>query len=114
MKWLDETGAAFLENRHDYGRSLEEVEKLLKNYDTFQRDSMAPMAKKVDELKKMMNQFEESGHYELNRIRSIGSHLEQQWNRFESDVKTRSANLKMSLSFQVNCDNILLYLLLLL
>ena len=102
MKWLDEVGAVFLEHRHDYGRSLEEVEKLLQNYDVFQRDSMSPMVRKVDELKKMMNQFEESGHYELNRIRSIGSHLEQQWNRFESDVKTRLANLKLSLSFQVS------------
>lgn len=101
LKWLDEIGVVFLENRHDYGRSLEEVNQLLHECNTFQRDVMLPITDKVEELKNLMKQFEETGHYELNRIRSIGSHLEQRWDRFESDMKTRLSNLKLSLSFQV-------------
>lgn len=60
-----------------------------------------PMFQKVKELRNKISLFEESGHYELNRIRSIGNHLEQQWLKFDTEVQTRLANLKLSLSFQV-------------
>lgn len=59
------------------------------------------MLKKIDELRGKLSAFENSGHYELNRIRSIGSHLEQQWVKFNTELETRSSNLKLSLSFQV-------------
>jgi thioesterase domain-containing protein len=102
LKWLDEVGVAHLDRCRDYGRSMEEVEQLLKDFDDFEKKTMTPVSDKVVKLKEMMAHFEENCHYDLNRIRSIGSHLEQRWTSFESDVKTYKSNLNLSLTFQDN------------
>lgn len=102
LKWLDDVGIVFLDGCKDYGKSLEEVEELIQNHQNFEKDSMESITTQVEELRNMIKTFEETGHYELNRIRSIGSHLEQRWNQFECDMKTRYSNLKLSLSFQDN------------
>ena len=109
MKWLDDVGIVFLDGYKDYGKSLEEVEELIQNHQKFEKDSMESITTQVEELRNMIKKFEEAGHYELNRIRSIGSHLEQRWNQFECDMKTRYSNLKLSLSFQV-CICICMYI----
>lgn len=101
MKWLDEVGATFSHHRKEYGRSLEDVQQLLKEHDAFYHSIVMPMFQKVKDLKNKMAVFEESGHYELNRIRSIGNHLEQQWLKFDTEIQTRLSNLKLSQSFQV-------------
>ena len=104
LKWLDEDGASFLEHRNEYGRSIEEVHKLTRQCEEFEKNKMQPVAEKVALLQVMMKQFEEAGHYELNRVRSVGMLLESRWEGFDRDVKTRIANLKLSLTFQVSSD----------
>ena len=91
----------FLTSHKEYGKSLEEVKKLIEEFEMFSNEKVKGVAEQVEQLRKMMKQFEEMGHYELNRIRSIGTHLEQQWNRFEKDAKLYISNLKLSLEFQV-------------
>ena len=106
---MDDVGIVFLDGCKDYGKSLEEVEELIQNHQNFEKDSMESITTQVEELRNMIKTFEETGHYELNRIRSIGSHLEQRWNQFECDMKTRYSNLKLSLSFQV-CVYVRMYI----
>lgn len=105
LKWLDEDGASFLQNRHEYGRSIEEVHKLTRDCEDFEKNDVEPIAQRVTQLRLMMKQFEETGHYELNRVRSVGMLLESRWECYDRDVKTRRANLKLSLTFQVSMDH---------
>uniref|UniRef100_A0A1X7TP97 Uncharacterized protein n=1 Tax=Amphimedon queenslandica TaxID=400682 RepID=A0A1X7TP97_AMPQE len=105
LKWLDEVTSALKKTRNDYGDSIQDVQKLLQDHETFSFNIVSPMHEKIGELKRRLAGFEKSGHYDLNRIRSIGSHLEQQWVKFNTDVETRLSNLKLSLSFQENSFN---------
>lgn len=102
LKWLDNVGLVFLRRRHDYGRSLEEVEQRLKECEEFEREKMSPIVVRVGILRKMMQQFEEAGHHELNKLRDMWATLDKRWKTFEEDMETRMNNLKLSLSFQDN------------
>ena len=92
----------FLNRRHDYGRSLEEVRLRLDECSVFERDKMNPVSQQVDGLRSMMKQFEDAGHYELNKLRGTWSQLDRRWKSFEEDMKIRMNNLELSLSFQDN------------
>ena len=102
FKWLDNVGVVFLKRRHDYGRSLEEVKLRLEECSVFEREKVAPVSQQVDRLRSMMEQFEDAGHYELNKLRGQWSQLDKRWKSFEDDMKTRMTNLELSLSFQDN------------
>ena len=92
----------FLNHRHDYGRSLEEVRLRQDECSVFERDKMTPVSRQVDRLRSMMEQFEDAGHYELNKLRGTWSQLDKRWKLFEEDVKIRMNCLELSLSCQDN------------
>lgn len=105
LDWLDTKGAEFITTHREFGKSTEEVEKLIEECKGFDKEELEPVTLQVEKLQKMMKEFEEMGHYELNRIRSIGNHLQKRWDRFETDKKTYDTNLQQSQEFHV----ILLY-----
>ncbi len=104
LDWLDKVGMEFIASHRDNGRSIEDVQKLIEEYNQYRSDKMAPVTEQVTKLRDMMKEFEEMGHFELNRVRSIGNHLEQKWEQFETGINTYSSNLKLSLEFQVSYD----------
>ncbi len=97
-------GNVFIKNHCDYGKSIEDVKRLIEEFHCFNNENMKPVTIQVDKLKNMMKEFEEMGHYELNRIRSIGSHLEQRWEKFEMECNNYWTNLKLSLELQVSLN----------
>lgn len=101
LDWLDSKGKDFITTHREFGKSTEEVEKLIEECKTFDTDELQPIILQVQRLQKMMKDFEEMGHYELNRIRSIGNHLQMRWDKFEADKSTYDTNLQLSKEFHV-------------
>ena len=109
MKWLDKEGKEFIKSHCDYGKSIEEVKGLIEEFQSYNDSKVKPVTEQVERLQTMMKEFEEMGHHELNRIRSLGNHLEQRWEKFEMESNNYGTNLKLSLELQVSQCMVLRY-----
>lgn len=100
MEWLDFEGTKYSPGGHEYGRSLEEVQKLVEEQQEFWERNVKVMEQEVERLAGVYKGLEEGGCTELNQIRTLNAGLLRKWGMFHQDLKTRMGNLMLSMEFQ--------------
>ena len=99
MEWLDYEGTKCPLGGHEYGRSLEEVQKLIEEHEGFWERNVKVMEQEIDRLAEVYRGLEEGGCTELNQIRTLNAGLLRKWGVFYQDLKTRKDYLRQSMDF---------------